>query len=215
MPAEPDPPRRRSLALPVAVFAALLLLFARVLSTGRSTYSFLLWNLALALAPLPVGTLAVSALRQGSRRGRALGAALSIPWLALFPNAPYLVTDFVHLHRRGEWSLLDVAMMTAFAIAGWLAGVRSLVQWAALVDARRSFGRRPFILVAIVSLLSGYGVYVGRVHRLNSWDLALEPGKVFDTLARISSAEFGATTACAGLVASALVATTSLALRRS
>jgi uncharacterized membrane protein len=192
---------------------ALLLLGTRVVTTGRFSSAFLIWNLALALAPLPVGCLAIAALRRRTTAGFALGVGLAAVWLALFPNAPYLVTDFVHLHRRGEWSLLDVAMMTSFGAAGWLAAVRSLVAWSKLpfaVDRRLG-------LAALTSVggLSGFGIYLGRVQRLNSWDLATDPRRVTTTIERVLTTELGAATLCSALFAVALGATTLVAIKRS
>jgi uncharacterized membrane protein len=205
---------RRLPTLTLLVVVALLLLGVRVLSTGRSTYAFLVWNLALALAPLPLGSLAIAALRNRTGGGLALGVALALIWLAFFPNAPYLATDFVHLHRRKEWSWLDVGMMTAFAGAGWLAGVRSLVQWTELLDLRRRTVSAAVALTAI-AFASGFGIYLGRVHRLNSWNVATNPSLVVDTVRRVFTEELAQATACATLVATALVSTTWLAIRRS
>jgi uncharacterized membrane protein len=211
----PDHPSTgfRPSALLLLVLAALLLLGARVLATGRSTYVFLVWNLALALAPVPIGDLAVRALRGRSTFGLLIGATLAAVWLALFPNAPYLVTDFVHLHRRGEWSLHDVAMMASFAAAGWLAAVRSLLTWTDLPFPRDR--RLGFVALSTVTGLAGFGIYLGRVHRLNSWDLATKPDEVLATLDRVLRLELPQAAAFASLFAVALATTTLLALRRS
>jgi uncharacterized membrane protein len=213
MPPPPHSARRRLPSLALLVTAALLLLGARVFATGRFTYAFLVWNLALALAPLPIGSLAVMALQRRSTRGLALGTALALVWLALFPNAPYLVTDFVHLHRRDEWSVHDVAMMTAFAAAGWLAAVRSLLVWREIpFSVNRRLG---LAALSCVASLSGFGIYLGRVHRLNSWDLATDPDRVLGTLARVFRFELAEAVACSTLFALALGTTTLLAIRRS
>lgn len=68
--------------------------------------------------------------------------------------------------------------------------------------------------LAAVEGLSGLGIYLGRVHRLNSWDLATEPRRVASTLERVLVTELGAATLCSALFAVALGATTLFALRR-
>jgi len=55
---------------------------------------------------------------RGLGRGRLL-APLALGWLALFPNAPYLLTDFIHLHQRPVVPLwFDAALLALFAATG-------------------------------------------------------------------------------------------------
>jgi len=76
-------------SMPVALLAA------RVIYTGEPTYVFLLWNLLLAWAPL---VLAYLATRPGGRF--RLASVLWLPaWLLFLPNAPYLITDIIHLRE--------------------------------------------------------------------------------------------------------------------
>ena len=77
----------------VSLFS-LALITARVLYSQQINYIFLLWNLFLAWLPL---LFALLALRWQKRPFLALAAAFL--WLLFFPNAPYLVTDLIHLRR--------------------------------------------------------------------------------------------------------------------
>jgi len=55
---------------------------------------------------------------RGLGRGWLL-APLALGWLALFPNAPYLLTDFIHLHQRPVVPLwFDAALLALFAATG-------------------------------------------------------------------------------------------------
>jgi uncharacterized membrane protein len=114
---------------------------------------------------------------------------LAIPWLVFLPNAPYLVTDLVHL-REGTpvpiW--VDAAMLSAFAGAGLLLGAASLLQVTRL--ARELWGPIPAAALAIVVTgLVGVGIYIGRFLRWNSWDLATDPLGVAGSVA--SAADCG------------------------
>lgn len=162
---------------------AIALLGARVIWTGSFAYSFLVWNLALAWAPFGLSTLLE---RAHQRRARALLLApIGAAWLLFLPNAPYLVTDFVHLRFRLDAPLwFDAVMLMAFAWAGMALGVASLRDVARVVRIRA--GRVGAIaapaFVAATCALTGYGIYLGRFVRLNSWDVATRPGR---TLAEV------------------------------
>lgn len=136
---------------------------------ARVRFFFLVWNLFLALVPVALAL----ALRALSSRHTApvLQGAVFAGWLAFLPNAPYLVTDLVHLEPRPPVPLwFDIALLASFAAAGVLLGYMSVadVEW---VVSKR-FGRAVGRAVALSALaLCGFGIYLGRYLRWNSWDL--------------------------------------------
>ena len=138
-------------------------------------FRFLVWNLILAWIPLILALVAYDAYRRG--RGLLwLSPALGL-WLIFLPNAPYIVTDFVHLSASSRAPLwFDGIEVSAFAWTGILLGFVSLYLVHAML--RHRFGA-PFGWSAIlfVLALSGVGVYLGRVKRWNSWDLLTQPGQ--------------------------------------
>ncbi len=157
----------------MSVFS-LALLTARVLWTHGTAYSFLAWNLFLAWIPF---ALALALERLVQRRARPLWLGLTfVPWLLFLPNAPYIVTDLVHLRFRQEAPVwFDAVMLMTFAWTGLALGVAALRRVSCLVRAR--WGKlRSATFVICAALASGYGIYLGRFSRLNSWDLATHPG---------------------------------------
>lgn len=159
------------LAVSAAFSAALL--FARVQYTGRVTYVFLLWNLFLAALPV---LLAHASIWWHRKRGAGLPlTALSLLWLLFFPNAPYIVTDFLHLKARGNVPLwYDCVLIFSFAWNGALFGFHSLRLMHGL--AQSMLGQAAgWICVFAVCVLSGLGVYLGRFERWNTWDLVHRP----------------------------------------
>ena len=149
------------------------LVAARVWRVHHIDYLFLLWNLFLAGVPLGAVAMARAAERAGAR---SLAAALLAVWLLFFPNAPYLVSDLVHLRGRGAvpgW--YDAVLLMSCAWNGLLLGLLSLHDAQGLIA--RMAGRwwgRAFAAGAI--LASGFGVYLGRFSRWNSWDVVTHPG---------------------------------------
>jgi uncharacterized membrane protein len=178
------PPRSLTLlSLALASCLCVALVGFRIAHTGSSFYGFLVWNLFLAWVPLVLALLLYDRYRRHASRV-ALGV-LGFLWLIFFPNAPYIVTDFVHLHtRQGVPLWYDVITLSAFAWTGLLLGFASLYLIQAV--ARSLLGPvRAWLVAGVALALSSFGVYLGRFHRLNSWDLLLQPGRL---LARAGTA---------------------------
>src|SRR5262245_35577229 len=92
--------------------------------TGDPFYGFLVWNLVLAWVPFALALAAYAAARAGAR---IVTTVLGVLWLLFFPNAPYLLTDFIHLHESAATPLwYDALMLASFAWTGLLLGFGSL-----------------------------------------------------------------------------------------
>src|SRR3954452_2347324 len=156
-----------TVALAVLSLAAAGLLAVRLDRVGRPAFAFLGWNLVLAWIPfvLSLGMAAVHD-RDGPR---PLLWVLGAGWLLFLPNAPYILTDFIHLGRVGGAPLwFDAALIGTFAAAGLGLGLASLLVVHYVVEARA--GRVVGWAVAVSSLeLSAIGIYLGRFPRFNSW----------------------------------------------
>ncbi len=143
---------------------------------GGFEYGFLTWNLFLAWIPFVLAL----ALYDRDRRGH--GGVVLLPlaaaWLLFLPNAPYIVTDFVHVGRIGGAPLwYDAGMIAAFAVTGLVLGLASVLLVQAVVQ--RRFGTLVgWVMLLPVFLLCSAGIYLGRVHRFNSWDALTEPRSV-------------------------------------
>ena len=152
----------------------------RVGRTGSGYYIFLVLNLFLAGVPLIFST----ALRLAThwQVHWIIRVAVFSLWLLFLPNAPYILTDILHLTRSSQvpaW--YDLAMLLSCSGTGLLMGYLSLIDVQAIVA--RSFGSAWGWIFAMVSLvLSGFAIYLGRFLRWNSWDVLVEPSRLFDLL---------------------------------
>lgn len=152
------------------------LLAARVAYSGSLTGAFLLWNLVLAGLPLlAAGAYAWAGTGRGGGLQVGFQSATGALWLLLLPNAPYLVTDLIHLTHRPPVPLwFDAALLGSFACVGVLLGVLAVATVHDATTARH--GRVAGWTLAVVSLLlCGVGIWLGRVLRWNSWDLLVDP----------------------------------------
>jgi uncharacterized membrane protein len=90
-------------------------------------YGFLLWNLFLAWLPACTALVAYNLYRTHSWRSWLLVPGCAFVWLMFLPNAPYLVTDIMHLQpSAGVPYWYDLILVVAFAWTGVFLGVVSL-----------------------------------------------------------------------------------------
>jgi uncharacterized membrane protein len=169
------------LALGLATGFCVLLELARIHYSGTRHHDYLIWNLFLAWLPF----LFALALYDADRRGasRLLRGGLAAAWLLFFPNAPYVVTDLIHLRLLPPVPILfDAILLGASAWTGLALGIGSLL----LVHrvARRRIGEwTSWALMTPVLALASLGIYLGREVRLNSWDALTQPGHVARVIA--------------------------------
>lgn len=155
----------------LVVFNLSLLLF-RMTVTDTLYYGFLVWNLILAAVPYLM-TWYLGENPQLAKRNWLF--VLSGIWLLFLPNAPYLITDFLHFKRENampEW--FDILLLMSFAWNGIALGFVSMRDMQRHWDERFGSAVSWYFLVGC-SLLSGFGIYLGRFLRYNSWDIISNP----------------------------------------
>ena len=91
----------RHLFYPLVLSTGLVFLFfgVRAYLTGGLTYANLIWNLFLAWLPYVFALLA-NFLFTRARKLWPLILMFAGLWLLFLPNAPYIITDFLHLSPR-------------------------------------------------------------------------------------------------------------------
>lgn len=146
------------------------------LAGNLSSWS-VVWNLFLALLPWAGSTLLL--------RSPRLPWPLAIAGIGLvilfLPNAPYLLTDFIHLFRFEQQQPRQISLGVPVYLA--IAFFGMLGYSGTLVNLRRIWGLLghpqtwPPVLLTLHSL-SAWGVWMGRSLRLNSWDLLDHPQRV-------------------------------------
>lgn len=179
---------RRALALVALALASafcVATLFARWAYSDPGAYDFLAWNLFLAWIPVVAAVGVYDMQDRGMRLRRLL--PLGALWLLFLPNAPYLLTDLIHLGSRNDAPLwFDLVLFSAFAWTGAFLGFLSIYLMQVVV--RRSRGVVwSWAFVGASLLASAFGIYLGRSLRWNSWDFVVRPEPLLaDVWARIS-----------------------------
>ena len=168
---------KRMIVVSMLLFWCACMIAVRIDRTGSGYYRFLIFNLFLACMPLFLST----ALRIANHweLPRPIQLAVFGLWLLFLPNAPYILTDILHLTRATHapaW--YDLALLLSCAGTGLLVGYLSLIDVQTIVA--RRLGQTWSWIFALVSLvLSGFAIYLGRFLRWNSWDVLVDPTRVF------------------------------------
>ena len=118
--------RATLLALLFASGICLAMLASRALFAQSRELFFYPWNLFLAWLPFLLAR-RIYGLRADRSPRFGLLAVCALAWFFFFPNAPYIVTDLVHLKTRApvpKW--FDLLLMVSFAWTGLCLGYLSL-----------------------------------------------------------------------------------------
>jgi uncharacterized membrane protein len=145
-------------------------------------------NVALAVAPIALATVLFCV----QRRGPIWWAGATV-FILLLPNTPYILTDVIHLQasvasaRRAGGSGIGMGLTFAALFALGILGYTYVV--ALIVADLRRHRRMRFIwpVLLIVNAACAFGVWLGRVPRLNSWD-AVRPRRVGEAVMSATNA---------------------------
>jgi uncharacterized membrane protein len=154
---------------------SVILFRAREILSNSLDYYFLVGNIFLAWIPLGLAY----TIYTFSWNRKVLLFIMPFPavlWLLFFPNAPYILTDLLHLANPKEYIPVwfDVLLILWFSWTGLSLGIVSLFMMQDIV--RREFGRiAGWGFVGTVGVLASLGIYIGRFLRWNSWDVILNP----------------------------------------
>lgn len=149
---------------------AIIFNFARLDLWGTTDLLYLVWNLFLAWIPYIISLYFV---KKDTHTNYSI--PIFILWFLFFPNAPYLVTDVIHIASRLSPLLwYDSLLFFFFGWIGLLLGILSLFHIHQYLKAYFSFWISELIIF-VICFVSSFGIYIGRFERWNSWDIFTNP----------------------------------------
>ncbi|MCB0503509.1 MAG: DUF1361 domain-containing protein [Bacteroidetes bacterium] len=177
--------------LPLYFLLLLSCLFCFIISLCRvyitaSPMFFLFLNKNLFLAFIPFAISSYLLLFPEVKERKSVFFFWAFCWMIFFPNAPYIVTDLFHLKTRVDAALwLDLGILFAFAWTGLMFGIISLMDMSEFFNEKvGAFFTN--IGITFFLFLTGFGLYLGRYLRWNSWDIIHHPMELFgDILHRL------------------------------
>lgn len=135
--------------------------------TGNIFLAFLSQNLLLAFIPWSIALI----LYITHIKNKIAVIALLLLWLLFFPNAPYILTDIIHIRKstpRYVW--FDFILVLAYSFTGLFYAYTGINFVERTLHSVFKI-RRTYLISAFVLYLSAYGIYLGRFLRWNSWDV--------------------------------------------
>lgn len=165
---------------------AVLLCISRVMFFGSIHLLYLLWNMFLAFLPFLISSVLVWHIDH-KKVSHVVVCISGIFWLLLLPNAPYIVTDLMHLEEISQAPIwYDAILFFSSATVGMLLYVHSLFHIEYLLKKRYS-GRRVRMILSFLLLFSSFGIYLGRFLRFNSWDVFTDSVNFYINIWRVLS----------------------------
>lgn len=159
------------ITLSISTVGCVALLVIRNTVVGNKDYNFLIWNLFLAIIPFVIAFVLDLFHKKLPNLVLILGGCL---WLLFYPNAPYMVSDLIHVDKASSVVLYDTLIIFSLSILALLSGFYSLRLIYVIIKRKKN---QKFAMTAIgfFILLSSFGIYLGRILRLNSWDVFTKP----------------------------------------
>lgn len=163
---------------------------------GKNDYPPLLINLTIAWLPLMISFSLLYFIRVVPGAVLKLSIAIVVPiWLLFLPNAPYLLTDYVHVFANTSYDsypldnfLLwyDLILFFIYSLCGLILWYISVWHFHSIFS--RKFGMRlGWVFVIGVSVLTSLGIFLGRMLRLNSWDVVFIPSRLGNGILKVFS----------------------------
>lgn len=157
--------------LGIATGAFALLLLFRVYVLGSYSLLFLVWNLFLAWVPY-IASLCISS------KQKIIQVAAWVVFTAFLANAPYIITDLIHVKTLAKVNPFFDAAVIFFA--AWLGMLLAYLAINNMYTHLRSVYSRTkvYTIMGLFFWLVAIAMYLGRYKRWNSWNLLTHPTEI-------------------------------------
>lgn len=163
---------------------AVVLNILRVIFFGSTAFLYIIWNIFLAFVPFIISLILVLRTNKDNI-SKLFFVAGFILWFLFLPNAPYVITDFIHLGRiHAVPVMFDIFVLFTSAWVSLLMGLYSLVNIEKIFLLRFTKKATNSIMVFII-LFASFGMYLGRYLRFNSWDFFVSHDFLITSIMRV------------------------------
>ncbi len=138
---------------------------------------WMLYNSFLALFAVGFGLLSLWF------KGRYLKILFGFLWLLFLPNTIYIFTDLIHLIHQwhqvsSSFILLLLLQYILYDLIGFFTFMVGLLPFEKLLLSINVLNKRQSISIIVINFYIAFCLVMGRVERINSWDIFTQPLKV-------------------------------------
>lgn len=170
----------------ILTILAVVLNILRVIIWGKMSFFYILWNIFLAFIPFVISFLLLSLSKEG-KLNKVVFIVGFILWMLFIPNAPYIITDFIHLGEIHAVPVLyDILLLFSSASIGLILGFNSLFHIEQIIKTKYP-KHITSLLMGIIMIMISFGVYLGRFLRFNSWDIFINHISLVNNIWKIFS----------------------------
>lgn len=147
--------------------------------------SWMFWNIVLALTPIFLGWFMYRS------KKRYLEVFFGLLYVLFLPNTIYLLTDIIHFEESlkgagSPYQLLVVLMYSSLLLGGFITFVAAMYPFEKFL--KRILPKKKSLqtnYIITTNFLIGLGLALGRIERINSWDIVIHPIHTAATLITI------------------------------
>ncbi|MFA6251317.1 MAG: DUF1361 domain-containing protein [Candidatus Paceibacterota bacterium] len=170
----------------ILIILVTVLSILRIVLFNKFSQVYLFWNIFLAIIPFCISSILLWWARNHKLK-KYLFFIGGILWLLFIPNAPYIITDLIHIGEvRAVPALYDSFLIFNSAWVGLLFGLHSIYHMEQILREKYS-ARVTFAILTITMLFISFGIYLGRFLRFNSWDIFEKPLSFINGIGEIFS----------------------------
>lgn len=146
--------------------------------------SWMIYNLFLAYLAVVFGLFFITI------KGKFPKTVFGIAWLLFLPNTIYIFTDLVHLME--QWNLLKppffyvlLGEYSTLLFAGLFSYLVAFQPFEKILKEVKVPKKRKVPIIIVFNFLIAFGMVLGRVERINSWEVITHPLKVLDSAVHV------------------------------
>ena len=165
---------------------SVLLNILRIIIWGKLSFFYILWNVILAFIPFIISSYLLLFFKEGKLNKLTFIVGIFL-WIIFIPNAPYIITDFIHIGiTRSVPILYDILLVFSSASVGLILGFHSLFHIEQIIKSKLK-KRNANIIISLILVMISFGIYLGRFLRFNSWDIFINHTSLIKNIWKIIS----------------------------
>lgn len=146
--------------------------------------SWMSFNIFLAVVPVVLAYIFIKS------QHKPLKVITGILWLLFLPNTIYLFTDMLHILYQWEmvrgWERVVVALQFAILqIVGFVTFILSFRPFEVILKWLRYNEKKKLWATILFNFLIAFGIVLGRVERVNSWDVFVGHERILQAVINI------------------------------